>query len=65
MIDTSDPRGYAFKVPGLPLELDGERLAQRSAPPAVGEGARQILLGLGYSPADIERLGAERILALG
>jgi crotonobetainyl-CoA:carnitine CoA-transferase CaiB-like acyl-CoA transferase len=63
MIDTSDPRGHAFKVPGLPLELDGERLGERSAPPAVGEGAREILLGLGYSAADLERFGAGRILA--
>jgi crotonobetainyl-CoA:carnitine CoA-transferase CaiB-like acyl-CoA transferase len=64
MIDTSDPRGYAFKVPGLPLELDGDRLGQRRAPPALGEGGREILLGLGYSAAAIERLGAERIVAL-
>ena len=65
MIDTSDPRGHSFKVPGLPLELDGERLGQRAPPPAIGEGAREILAGLGYSPVEIERLGAERILALG
>jgi crotonobetainyl-CoA:carnitine CoA-transferase CaiB-like acyl-CoA transferase len=64
MIGTSDPRGHAFKVPGLPLELDGERLRQRSAPPALGEGGREILVALGYSAAEIERLGAERIIAL-
>jgi crotonobetainyl-CoA:carnitine CoA-transferase CaiB-like acyl-CoA transferase len=64
MIGTSDPRGHAFKVPGLPLELDGKRLRQRSAPPALGEGGREILVALGYSAAEIERLGAERIIAL-
>jgi len=64
MIGTSDPRGYAFKVPGLPLELDGERLRQRRAPPALGEGGREILAGLGYSAAEIDRLGAEHIVAL-
>jgi crotonobetainyl-CoA:carnitine CoA-transferase CaiB-like acyl-CoA transferase len=64
MIDTRDPRGHAFKVPGLPLELDGDRLAQRSAPPAIGENGREILLGLGYPAAEIDRLGAERIVAL-
>ena len=64
MIGTSDPRGHAFKVPGLPLELDGERLGQRSAPPALGEGGRELLIGLGYSAAEVERLGAERIVAL-
>ena len=64
MIGTRDPRGHAFKVPGLPLELDGDRLTQRSAPPAIGESGREILLGLGYSAAEIDRLAAERIVAL-
>jgi crotonobetainyl-CoA:carnitine CoA-transferase CaiB-like acyl-CoA transferase len=64
MIDTRDPRGHAFKVPGLPLELDGNRLSQRSAPPAIGESGREILLGLGYSAAELDRLAAERIVAL-
>ena len=64
MIDTRDPRGHAFKVPGLPLELDGDRLTQRSAPPAIGESGREILLGLGYPAAEIDRLAAERIVAL-
>ena len=64
MIDTRDPRGHAFKVPGLPLELDGERLAQRRVPPAIGADGREVLLGLGYSEAEVDRLGAERIVAL-
>ena len=62
MIRTRDPRGYAFKVPGLPLELDGRRLDQRTDPPAVGEGAQEILAGLGYSREDIERLRAARVI---
>ena len=64
MIETRDPRGHSFKVPGLPLELDGERLAQRSAPPAVGEGACEILCALGYGAAEIEALAAKGVLAL-
>ena len=64
MIETRDPRGQSFKVPGLPLELDGERLAQRSAPPAVGEGAREILSSLGYASGEIEALAAKGLLAL-
>jgi len=64
MIDTRDPRGHTFKVPGLPLELDGERLRERSAPPAVGEGAREILVQLGYSETQIGRMKAERIVEL-
>lgn len=64
MIETQDPRGARFKVPGLPLELDGERLAQRSAPPAIGEGARDILSGLGYGSAEIAALAANGVLTL-
>jgi crotonobetainyl-CoA:carnitine CoA-transferase CaiB-like acyl-CoA transferase len=64
MIETQDPRGARFKVPGLPLELDGERLAQRSAPPAIGEGACDILSGLGYGSAEIAALAANGVLTL-
>ena len=64
MRERRDPRGHAFKVPGLPLELDGERLAQRSAPPAVGEGACEILCALGYGAAEIEALATRGVLAL-
>ncbi len=65
MIETRDPRGHSFRVPGLPLELDGERLPQRSAPPAVGEGARELLAGLGYSAGQIDALAKERVIVLG
>ena len=64
MIETRDPRGHAFKVPGLPLELDGERLAQRSPPPAPGDGAREVLERLGYGGDEIAALAAERVIAL-
>ena len=64
MIETRDPRGTRFKVPRLPLELDGERLAQRNDPPAIGEGARGVLSGLGCSAGEIEQLCAGGIIAL-
>jgi crotonobetainyl-CoA:carnitine CoA-transferase CaiB-like acyl-CoA transferase len=64
MIDTQDPRGYSFKVPGLPLELDGARMRQRSAPPAIGEGARGILAGLGYDQAQIAALARQKVIRL-
>jgi crotonobetainyl-CoA:carnitine CoA-transferase CaiB-like acyl-CoA transferase len=63
MIETSDPRGYRFRVPGLPLELDGKRLGQRSGPPAVGEHSRALLGQLGYAAAAIDLLFAERVVA--
>ena len=63
MIPTQDPRGASFKVPGLPLELGGERLGLRSQPPKVSENARELLASLGYAPARIEALFAEGIVA--
>ena len=63
MIETRDPRGTTFKVPGLPLELGGERLALRSQPPAVSENARELLASLGYAPARIEELIAGKVIA--
>ncbi len=64
MIETHDPRGYTFKVPGLPLELNGERLAQRSPPPAVGDGSRALLAGLGYDDAAIAALVRDGVVVL-
>ncbi|HET9734113.1 MAG TPA: CoA transferase [Burkholderiales bacterium] len=63
MIETKDPRGTTFKVPALPLELGGERLALRSQPPVVSENARELLASLGFAPARIDELFAARIVA--
>jgi crotonobetainyl-CoA:carnitine CoA-transferase CaiB-like acyl-CoA transferase len=63
MVDTKDPRGTRFKVPGLPLELGGKRLALRNQPPAVSANARELLASLGYAPERIEALFAESVVA--
>lgn len=63
MIETRDPRGKSFKVPGLPLELGGKRLPLRNQPPAVSADARELLAGLGYASARIDALIADRIVA--
>jgi crotonobetainyl-CoA:carnitine CoA-transferase CaiB-like acyl-CoA transferase len=63
MIETRDPRGASFKVPGLPLELGGERLPLRSQPPAISQNAPELLVSLGYTPARIESLIADKIVA--
>jgi crotonobetainyl-CoA:carnitine CoA-transferase CaiB-like acyl-CoA transferase len=57
-------RGKTIHVPALPLEFDGERLAKRADPPAIGEHGAQLLADLGCSPAEIRRLAEERIVAL-
>jgi len=63
MVETKDPRGYDFKVPGLPLELNGARLALRTQPPAVSENARELLASLGYATEQVERLFSEKVVA--
>ena len=40
-----------------PLSVDGERIAHRSRPPALGADTDQVLLELGYSPEDVSALG--------
>jgi crotonobetainyl-CoA:carnitine CoA-transferase CaiB-like acyl-CoA transferase len=63
MIETEDPRGKSFKVPGLPLELGGKRLKLRNRPPSVSQDARELLATLGYAPARIEALIASGAVA--
>ena len=57
-------RGKTIHVPALPLEFDGARLPKRSDPPQVGEHGAALLMELGYSAAQIERLREQRIVAL-
>ena len=63
MIETKDPRGSSFKVPGLPLELGGKRLGLRNQPPTVSENARELLASLGYANARIDALIADKVVA--
>ena len=56
--------GKRANIPALPIELDGERLTKRSDPPEIGEHARELLAGLGYSVAAVDKLRAEGIIAL-
>jgi len=64
LAEIRDPRGTTFRTPTLPLELDGKRLPQHSNPPAVGEGARALLAGLGYAAQEIDALAASRVIAV-
>jgi len=56
-------KGKTIKVPALPLEFDGERLAKRADPPEIGEHGRELLAALGCSPAEIQGLVERRIVA--
>ena len=64
LLETRTPGGQTFHAPTLPLALDGRRLPKRSDPPALGEGARALLAGLGYAPDEIARLGARGVVVL-
>jgi crotonobetainyl-CoA:carnitine CoA-transferase CaiB-like acyl-CoA transferase len=57
-------RGKTIHVPALPLELDGERLAKRTDPPAVGANTRELLLQLGYTETQVEKLARDAVIAL-
>ena len=63
MVETKDPRGTTFKVPGLPLELGGKRLGLRNQPPRLSQDARELLAGLGYAPARVDALFTDGVVA--
>ncbi len=64
-LETRTPGGKSFHAPTLPLALDGQRLPKRSEPPAIGEGARDLLAGIGYGAAEIDSLAEGRVVILG
>jgi crotonobetainyl-CoA:carnitine CoA-transferase CaiB-like acyl-CoA transferase len=57
-------RGKTIRVPALPLEFDGERLAKRADPPRIGEHGEELLAELGCSRQEIQSLCERRIVAL-
>ncbi|MEO8144470.1 MAG: CaiB/BaiF CoA-transferase family protein [Betaproteobacteria bacterium] len=63
-LETRTPGGKSFHAPTLPLALDGKRLPKRSDPPAIGEGARELLGSLGYTAAQIDGLLARGAITL-
>ena len=52
--------GVRTKVPGLPLEMNGQRLATRLDIPSIGEHSREVLASLGYESLEIEKLIQEK-----
>ncbi len=57
--------GTRTKVPNLPIEMDGARLGTRLDIPRVGEHTRDVLSGLGYAVAAIERMAADKVINVG
>ena len=64
LFETRVPGGKTIRVPALPLALDGKRLPKRADPPALGEGARELIASLGYTAAEIKDLHARGVVAL-
>jgi crotonobetainyl-CoA:carnitine CoA-transferase CaiB-like acyl-CoA transferase len=64
LMETRTPGGKTFHAPTLPLALDGKRLPKRSEPPAIGEGARELLGSLGYTAGEISDLQARKVVVL-
>jgi len=59
------PNGTRTKVPNLPIEMDGARLGTRLDIPKVGEHTREVLAGLGYAAAAIERMATDKVINIG
>jgi crotonobetainyl-CoA:carnitine CoA-transferase CaiB-like acyl-CoA transferase len=61
LADITLMNGVKTQVPIMPIEMDGRRFRTRLDLPQVGEHTRELLRGLGYAPADIERLITSRV----
>jgi crotonobetainyl-CoA:carnitine CoA-transferase CaiB-like acyl-CoA transferase len=55
-------RDGAFQTVASPLRIDGERLALRLRPPALGEHSRAVLAELGYETDKIDALIADGVV---
>jgi crotonobetainyl-CoA:carnitine CoA-transferase CaiB-like acyl-CoA transferase len=55
--------GRKTKVPNLPIEMDGQRFGTRLDIPQVGEHTRALLAELGYAPAALAALTAEKVIS--
>jgi crotonobetainyl-CoA:carnitine CoA-transferase CaiB-like acyl-CoA transferase len=64
LLETRTPGGQSFHAPTLPLALDGKRLPKRNDPPAIGEGARELMGALGYTAGEIADLQTRNIVVL-
>lgn len=56
LLDMTLPDGKDVRLPAMPFEMDGEKLAARLNPPRSGEHTVEVLRAAGYSDADIDSL---------
>ncbi len=62
LVDVALDNGETIKLPGLPLEFDGEKSAQRKPLPQPGQGARAHLRALGFSEQELDNLVAQGVM---
>lgn len=58
LMDVTLENGEHIKLPGLPIEFDGEKVCLHKDLPAPGQGAREHLLALGLEPQQLDELVA-------
>ena len=63
VVPDGDKAGQTVKTTLFPITLQGQRLGVRLNPPKMGEHTQGLLLGLGYSAADIDALRAQAVVA--
>jgi crotonobetainyl-CoA:carnitine CoA-transferase CaiB-like acyl-CoA transferase len=56
-------QGRSVKTTPFPFTLEGQRPAQRLDPPRMGAHTRELLDGLGYDPAQQQRLFEQAVVA--
>ena len=64
LVETTMPCGKRGKLPKLPLQMEGAGFALRLQPPAVGEGAEELLAQAGLSPDEVSSLVAQGVLSM-
>ena len=62
LVDITLENGEVIKLPGLPLEFDGDKTELRRDLPKPGQGAREHLQGLGFAPQEIDALVAKGVM---
>lgn len=64
LVETELPGGVRTKLPRLPLRIGDYDLGLRNDPPRVGQGSRELLLGLGFSEAELSALEEDETVVL-
>ena len=65
VLQTSDARGDALPGVALPLRADGQRIANRTPPPRLGEHTLSVLAECGYSAAECDEFMRDNVVFAG